>query len=166
MEKNKRRLAERLFCLAFGAVFIFMAAGRIREIRDGRESIARCRKALEDARELPPGYLSRLEARAAELRTLETAQEARRSGAPLKAEDSVGAIRDALRSHAVGVERLRTLSTGGAAATEFTLSGAPVHFLGFLRGASELPLPLRYISMKPKARSSAIDITVRFSHAP
>jgi type II secretory pathway component PulM len=166
MEHHKLRLAGRVFCLTLIAVFIVMAAGYIREIRGGLESIARCRKALEGARGLPPGRLSRLETQAAELRALETAEGAQRSAVPRKAEDGAAAIRDALRSHAVAVERLRTLSTGGAAATEFTLSGAPVNFLRFLRGASELPLPLSYISIKPKAYSSAIDVTVRFSHAP
>jgi hypothetical protein len=74
-------------------------------------------------------------------------------------------IRNALRSHAIGVERLRKVSVGGAAATEFTLSSAPANFLRFLQGAADLPLPLSYVSIKPSARSSTIDVTVRFSHA-
>jgi hypothetical protein len=166
MEKNKRRLAGRLFCLALGALFVIAAAGYVREIRGGRESIARCRKALNSVRPLPPGYLSRLEERLAELRALETPEGKPQSAVRMNPEDSAARIRAALQSHAIGVERLRTLSTGGVAATEFVLSGAPANFLGFLQGAADLPLPLSYISIKPNARSSAIEVTVRFSHEP
>lgn len=165
MKKNKRRFAGRLFCLALGAVVMLRAAGYIREIRGGRESIARCRKALNGAQPLPPGYLSRLEDRLAELRIAGAAEETPRAAVQRDPEDPSGMIRNALRAHAVGVERLRTLSAGGAAATEFVLSSPPANFLRFLQGAADLPLPLNYISIKPDARSSAIDVTVRFSHA-
>jgi hypothetical protein len=151
MEKNKRRLTAGLFGAALGAAFIFMAAGYIREIRGGREAIARCRKALEDARPLPPGYLFRLESQLTELRARETTEGTAQSAARRNPEDPAGMIRNALRSHAIGVERLRTLSAGGGAAMEFVLSAAPVNFLKFLRGAADLPLPLNYVSIKPKA---------------
>jgi hypothetical protein len=164
MQNNKRRLAARLFCLALGAFFIFRAGGYIRESRENRESIARCHKALQGARPLPPGYLSRLEERLAKLRTPETPEGRAQAAARIKGEDPAGRIRDALRSHAIEVERLRKLSTGGAAATEFTLSGAPANFLRFLQGAADLPLPLSYISIKPNVRTAALDVTMRFSH--
>jgi hypothetical protein len=162
MEKNKRRIAGRLFCLALGALFILAAAGYIREIRGGREAIARCREALLRGRPLPPGYLSRLEERLMEAQ--EAAEGAPRPAVQMNPEDAAAAIRDALRTHAIGVERLRTLSAGGAAATEFVLSSAPADFFKFLRDAGDLPLPLSYIGIKPNARSSAIDVTMRFSH--
>jgi hypothetical protein len=166
METNKRRLGRRLFCHALGAalcaVFVIKTAGYIREIREGRESIARCREKLHGYA-LPPGYLSRLEEQLAA--ALETPEGRTQDAAQIKAEDTAGMIRDALRSHAVGVERLRTLSTGGAAATEFVLASPPANFLKFLQGAAELPLPLSYISIKPNVHSSAIDVTVRFTHA-
>jgi hypothetical protein len=167
MEKNKRRFAARRYRgalkAALAAAFILMAAGYIREIRTGREAIARSQRALEHSA-LPPGYLSGLETRLAELRIQETSGDAPEARG--EAEDPAGAIRDALRSHAVRVERLRTVSAGGAAGTEFVLSSAPVNFLRFLRGAAELPLPLNYISIKPKTHASAMDVTMRFNHAP
>jgi type II secretory pathway component PulM len=167
METTKLRLAGRVCCLALGAVCIVMAAGYIRAIRGGLEAIARCRSALESSRGLPPGYLAQLEAQAAALRAPETAEGSETAApSPLKAEDGAAAIRDALRSQAVSVERLRTLSTGGAAATELTLSCAPVNFLRFLRSAPELPLPLSYVGIKSGAHASALDVTVRFSHEP
>jgi type II secretory pathway component PulM len=165
MEKNKRRFAGRFFWFAIGALFIIRAGGYVRDIRDGRESIALCRKELKDTRILPPGHLSRLEVQLAELRALETPAGTPQSASQAKNEDPVGMIRKALRGHAIGVERLRTLSMGGATATEFVLSSAPVNFLRFLQGAAELPLPLNYVSIKPNAHTSAIDVTVRFSHA-
>jgi hypothetical protein len=165
MKKNKRFPAGRLFCLALGAFFIIRAAGYIREIRGGMESIARCRGALNGAQPLSPGGLSQLEDRAAELRALAIPEGTPRSAVQPAPEDPAGMIRNALRSHAIGVERLRTLSAGGAAATEFVLSSAPANFLRFLQGAADLPLPLNYISIKPNAHSSALDVTVRFSHA-
>jgi hypothetical protein len=165
MEKNKRRLAGRLFCLTFGAFFILRAAGYIREINSDRGSIALCRKAMQGARPLPEGYLSRLEGRLAELRSLEPPEGAPQSAAQMNPEDSAVMIRNALRSHAIGVERLRTLSLGGAAATEFTLSSPPANFLRFLQGAADIPLSMSYIGIKPNVHSSAIDVTVRFSHA-
>jgi hypothetical protein len=165
MEKNKRRLAARLFWLALGAVCVPRAAGYILEIREARASITRCREALRDAPLLPAGRLSRLESRLAELRARETPEEAAQTGAQTNPRDPAGRIRDALRAHAIGVERFRTLSTGGAGAAEFTLSGAPVNFLRFLQGAADLPLPLGYISIKPNVNASALDITVRFNHA-
>jgi hypothetical protein len=165
MKKNKYPLAGRLFCLALGALCVLRAAGYVREIHGGRESIARCRKTLDGGRSLPPGYLSQLEDRVAELRALETAEGTSQSAAQASSEDPAGRIRNALRAHAVGVERFRTLSTGGGAAGEFVLSGAPVNFLRFLQGAADLPLPLNYISIKPNARLSTIDATVRFNYA-
>jgi type II secretory pathway component PulM len=165
MEKNKRRLAGRLFCLALGAFFILRTAGYIREISGGRESIDRCRKAINGAKPLPAGYLSRLEGRLAELRSLARPEGASQSAVRPNPEDSAGMIRNALRSHAIAVERLRTLSTGGSAVTEFVLSSPPANFLRFLQGAADIPLPLSYIGIKPNAHSSAIDVTVRFSHA-
>ncbi|MDR0597724.1 MAG: hypothetical protein LBG14_04380 [Treponema sp.] len=164
MNNNKRRLAGRLCCLALGAVCMFRAAGYIREIRGCRESIERCREALDSALPLPPGYLSRLEDRLAELRSPEAPEGAPRAAVQRNPQDPSGMIRNALRSHAVAVEGIRTLSAGGTAATEFVLSSTPVNFLRFLQGAADLPLPLNYISIKPDARSSGIDVTVRFSH--
>jgi type II secretory pathway component PulM len=141
MEKNKRRLAGRLFCLALGVVFVLRATGYIREIRGGRESIAHYRKALNSERPLPAGYLSRLEERLVELRSLETAGGTAPSAAQVKSEDPAGAIRNALRAHAIGVEQLRTLSMGGTAATEFILSSAPVDFLVFCGARRIFPCP-------------------------
>ncbi|MDR3124248.1 MAG: hypothetical protein LBU16_10800 [Treponema sp.] len=164
MEPNKRRLAGRLFCLALGALFVLAAAGYIREIRGGRKSIAHCRKALNSGRPLPSGHIARMEERLAELRTLETPEGTAPSAGQMNSEDPAGSIRSELRSNAIGVERLRTLSSGGAAATEFILSSAPANFLRFLQRAPELPLPLSYISIKANARSSALDVTMRFSH--
>ena len=164
MKKDKRRFAGRLFCLAFGAFCILRTAGYIREIRDGRESIARFRKALHGAQPLPAGRLSRLEDRLAELRAQEAPEGTLQTPSRMNPEDPAGMIRNALRSHGVGVERIRTLSAGGAAATEFVLSSPPVNFLRFLQGAADLPLPLNYIGIKPNAHSSAIAVTVRFSH--
>jgi hypothetical protein len=166
MKKNKRLLPGRLFCLALGVLCVIRAAGYIREIRGNRESIARCRSALSGARPLVPGYLSRLEERAAELRAAELPEGRSQSAVQPPPEDPAGMIRNALRANAIGVEGLRTLSAGGAAATEFMLSSAPANFLRFLQGAEDLPLPLNYISIKPNARSSALDVTMRFSHAP
>jgi hypothetical protein len=162
MENNKRRVAGRLFCMALGALFVLRTTGYVREIRGGREAIAQCRKALDRGRPLPPGHIARLEERLAELRSQETAE----GTAPAQTQrgDPVAAIRDALRTHAIGVERLRTLSMGGAAATELVLSSSPVNFLAFLRAAADLPLPLSYVSIKPQARTATIDVTVRFSH--
>ena len=154
MEKNKSPLGGLLFRLALGAVFVIAAAGQIREIRDGGESIARCREALARVPPLPPGRLSRLEERLAELRARETPEGNPRSAARMNPEESAGRIRAALQAHAVGVERLRTLSAGGAASTEFVLSSAPANFLGFLQGAADLPLPLNYISIRPNARAA------------
>jgi hypothetical protein len=161
MENNKRRFLERFCCLTLGAVFMLAAWGYIREIRSGRESIARRREALNSAPPLPPGYLSLLEARLAELRAQETPEGTDRP----QPEDPVGTIRNTLRTHAIGVERLRTLSTGGAAVTEFTLSSASANFLKFLQGAADLPLPLNYINIKPNAHAPTLDVTVRFGHA-
>jgi hypothetical protein len=167
MENNKGPFAARFFRgalkVALVAAFVIMAAGHVRDIHRSRAAIARAQKALESSA-LPPGRLSGLEARLAELRIQERAREDPEVGR--EDEDPAGAIRDALRSHAVRVERLRMVSTGGAAGTEFVLAGAPADFLRFLRGAPELPLPLNYISIKPRADSPAMDITMRFSHAP
>jgi type II secretory pathway component PulM len=165
MQKNKRRGATLLFCLALGAFFVVKAAGYIREIRDSREAAAQCLSALKGSQPLPMGRLSRLEERLAELRALETTE-----GKPLPttqpAEDPAGMIRDALRTHAIRVERLRSLSAGGAAATEFVLTSAPANFLQFLQNAAELPLLLSYVSIKPDLRSSTINVTMRFNHEP
>jgi hypothetical protein len=162
METNKRRIAGRLFCLALGALFVLAAAGYVREIRGGREAIARHRNALAGTRPLPSGHLARLEARLAEAR--EAAEGRERATAQRNSEDSVAAIRAALRTHAVGVEGLRTLSAGEGAATELVLVSAAVNFLAFLQAAADLPLPLSYVSMKPSAHAATLDITVRFSH--
>ena len=164
MEKNKRRPVALLCRLALATAFVIAAAGHIREIRDGREAIARCRETLNRLQPLPTDRLSRLEERLTELRAIEALEGKPEPAVQMNPEDSVGSIRAALQTHAIGVERLRTLSTGGVAATEFVLSGAPVNFLKFLQGAAELPLPLSYISIKPNAHSSTINITVRFSH--
>jgi hypothetical protein len=166
MKKIKPGGAARLFVLALGVFFVIRAAGYVREIRGSRESIERCRKTLNDARPLPPGGLSRLEDRLAELRAPETAETPLRSAAQINPEEPAGAIRSMLRSHAVEVERLRTLSLGGSAATEFVLTSAPAGFLEFLQGAADIPLPLSYLSVKPDRRSSAINVTMRFNHAP
>jgi hypothetical protein len=165
MTKNKHRAATQLFCLAFGIFFIIRAAGYMREIHGSREEAAQHLGALNGSRPLPPGRLSYLEERLAELRSPETPEGAP-EGAVRPAEDPAAVIRSMLRTHAIGVERLRTLSTGGNAATEFVLTSAPANFLRFLQGAADLPLPLSYVSIKPDLRSSAINVTVRFSHAP
>jgi type II secretory pathway component PulM len=165
MEKNKRRLAGRLFALVMGAFFILRAGEYVRDIRHARESITRCREALNNTEMLPPGRLSRLENRLAELRSLERPDGTPQAPAQTAGKDPVAMIRQALRSHAIGVERLRTLSTGGAGATEFVLSSAPVNFLRFLQDAAELPLPLNYVNIQQNAHTPTIDVTVRFSHA-
>jgi hypothetical protein len=169
MKKNKRPSLWIVFCLALGAFFLFRAAVYIREIRDGRKAIAQYRRTLKAEGPLPPGLISRLEDQLAELRAPETPEAESPAAIRRNAENSAAAIRDLLRTHAVGVEGLRTLSTGGGAATEFILSGAPVNFLRFLRGAAALPLSLSYVSIKPKDHSSHIDVTLRYkehSHEP
>jgi hypothetical protein len=166
MKKNKPHGAARLFVLALGALFIIRATGYVREIRGNRESIARHRKALNGAQPLPADIISRLEEQLTELRALKTVEGKPQSAAQMNHEDPAGAIRSLLRSHDIGVERLRSLSTGENAATEFVLSSAPANFLEFLQRAADLPLPLDYISIKLDARSSAINVTVRFNHAP
>ncbi|MDR1250206.1 MAG: hypothetical protein LBK63_13005 [Treponema sp.] len=169
MKKNKRPFAKILFCLAIGAFFLLKATGYIREISGSRKSIDQHRKALNAERPLPPGLISRLEGRLAELREPETPEAESPATLHQNPENPAAAIRGLLRTHAVEVERLRTLSMGGSAATEFVLSGAPVNFLRFLQGAAELPLPLSYVSIKPNDHSSNIDVTVRYkehSHEP
>ncbi|MDR1250154.1 MAG: hypothetical protein LBK63_12745 [Treponema sp.] len=168
MKKNKRSPGGILFCLALGAFLAFRSAGYIREIHGDRKSIAQYRKTLKAERPLPPGFLSRLEDRAAELRERETPEEKFPSALPLQPdiENPAGRIRGLLQTHAVGVERLRTLAAEGSAGTEFVLAGSPVNFLRFLRAAAELPLPLSYISIKTDDHSSNINVTARFSHEP
>jgi hypothetical protein len=165
MKKNRRSPGRLLFCLALGALFALRAAGYIREISGGRKSIAQHMRTLNDERPLPPGFLSRLEDRAAELRGREKPEE-KSPSAQTDLENPAGMIRGLLQTHAVGVERLRTLSAGGEAGTEFVLAGAPVNFLRFLRAAAELPLPLSYISIKPDDHSSNINVTMRFANEP
>jgi hypothetical protein len=166
MKKNKQLLLSRLFCLTLSVFCAVKAAGYVREIRDNQKSIAQYRAKIRGARAIPSPGLSQLESRLAELRALEVAAEQSDPAARPRTEDPVGTIRDTLRAHAIGVERLRTLSAGGIAMTEFTLSSAPVNFLAFLQGASDLPLPLAYVGIKPNGVSAAINVTVRFSHEP
>jgi type II secretory pathway component PulM len=164
MKKNKRLPAGILLCLALGAFLLPRSAGYIREIRDGRKSIAQYRRTLDEERSLPSDDLSRLEARAAELRAAET-PEANPAAAPqTNPENPAGMIRGLLGAHGIGVERLRTLSAGGSAGTEFVVAGAPVNFLRFLRGAAELPLLLSYISIKTDEHSANINVTMRYNH--
>jgi type II secretory pathway component PulM len=166
MKKNKRPPAGILLCLALGSLFSFRAAFYIREIRGNRESIAQYRKALNDERPLPSDHLSRLEDRAVELRAAETPEEKSLPAPRRNPENPAGMIRGLLNAHGIGVERLRTLSTGGSAGTEFVITGAPVNFLRFLQGTAELPLSLSYISIKTNDHSPHIDVTMRYSHEP
>jgi hypothetical protein len=169
MQKNKRPPAGILLCLALGAFLTIRSAGYIREIIAGRKSIEQYRRALNEP--LPADYLSRLEARAAELRAAELrapeTPEANPAAAPrTNPENPAAAIRDLLGAQGIGVERIRSLSTGGSAGTELTFSSAPVNFLRFLQGAAEFPFPLSYISIKMDDHSSNINVTVRHSHEP
>jgi hypothetical protein len=166
MKKNKKAPAGILLCLALGALFLLRASGYIREIHGSLGAIAQYRGALRAKQPLPPGFLLRLENRAAELREQERPEGKAPAALEGDRENPAAAIRGLLQTHDVAVERLRSLSTGGSAGTEWALSAAPVNFLRFLQAAAELSLPLTYISIKAEDYSSPIKVTVRYSHAP
>jgi hypothetical protein len=164
MKKNKRPSAGILLCLALGAFLLPRSAGYIREIRDSRKSIEQYRRTLNGERPLSPGQLSRLEEQLAELRAPETPEANPPAALQGNPENPAGMIRGLLRSHGIGVERLRTLSAGGVAGTEFVIASAPVNFLRFLQEAAELPLPLSYISITMDEHSANITVTMRYNH--